>query len=144
MSKLKFEAIENFVSELEEIFNECGLQNKNGTDDSRYYYFRSSIPSEHISDKIVLRYVFTQDISESADNTWHSMDIYVNATVFINSVNGYEDRDYLVLMKLLEEKCLEHKISMDINLDSSEYIVGDATTETKCKQIEFSKIVKRR
>lgn len=143
MSKLKFEAIESFVSELEEVFNECGLQNKNGTDD-KYFYFRSSIPSEHINDKIVLRYVFTQDISESADNTWHSMDVYINATVFINSAEGYDDVEYLGLMKQLEEKCVDYKISMDINIDSTEYIVGDATTETKCKQIEFSKIVKRR
>lgn len=143
MSKLKFDAIEEFISDLEIVFKKCGLQDENGKSKNKYYFFRGSIPSKHSHDKIVLRYVFTQPISSSADNTWHSLDLYVNATVFINSQEGFKDKEYVSFMQLLEQKCVEHKIVLNYGIDSTEYNIGDISSVTKAKEIEFSKIIKR-
>ena len=143
MSDLKIDAIDKFVAEVEGVFKECGLQNRLGKSKNKYYFFRGSIPNAHASDKIVIRYLYTQNLPTEADNQWHSLDVYVNATVFINSQDGYDDPDYKALMRSLEEKCVEHKIVLEYGTDSSDYTIGDISTEAKSREIEFSKIIKR-
>lgn len=143
MSKLKIDAIEEFVAEVEGVFKECGLQDRLGKSKSKYYFFRGSIPNAHASDKIVVRYIYTQNLPTEADNQWHSLDVYINATVFINSQDGFNDADYKHLVRLLEEKCIEHKIALEYGIDSSDYTIGDISTEAKSREIELSKIIKR-
>ena len=143
MIELKIDAIDAFVAEVESVFKECGLQDRLGKSKSKYYFFRGSIPKAHASDKIVVRYIYTQNVSTKADNQWHSLDVYVNATVFINSQDGFNDDDYKNLMRLLEEKCIEHKIALEYGIDSTDYTICDISTESKSREIEFSKIIKR-
>ena len=141
--KTKFEAIEQFIKQLENVFDSCGLKSSQSEENGKYYYFRTAVPSEHAQDKIALRYAFTQTIKNGADNTWHSLDAYINATVFVNSSDGFLDSEYQTLIKNLEIECEKQGINMEIGVDSTEYGTGDISTDTKSKEIEFSKILKR-
>lgn len=144
MSKLKFDAIETFIEELESVFNACELQDRFGGDDNKYYYFRDTIPSSHANDKLALRYVYTQTLNTNkADNTWHSLELIVNATIFVNSQDGFGDEDYKNLVRELENECAKLNITLQYGIDSSQYTIGDITSEAKSKEIEFSKIIKR-
>lgn len=144
MSKLKFDAIETFIEELESVFNACGLQYRFGEDDNKYCYFRDTIPSSHANDKLALRYVYTQTLNTNkADNTWHSLELIVNATIFVTSQDGFGDEDYKNLVRALETECAKHNITLQYGIDSSQYTIGDITSEAKSKEIEFSKIIKR-
>lgn len=144
MSELKFDAIEKFISELESVFKICGLQDGFGEDDSKYCFFRNTIPSAHANDKLVLRYAYTQTLNTNeADNTWHSLELIVNATIFVVSQDGFKDEDYIKFVRELEIECGKRHIALTFGVDSSQYTVGDITSESKSKEIEFSKIIKR-
>lgn len=144
MSELKFDAIETFILELESVFKACGLQDRFAEDDNKYYFFRNTIPSSHANDKLAVRYVYTQTLNTNkADNTWHSLELIVNATIFVTSQDGFEDEDYKSLVRALETECEKHHITLGYGIDSSQYTVGDITSEAKSKEIEFSKTIKR-
>ena len=140
----KFEAIEEFIKQLESVFNSCGLKDCQSAQNGEYCYFRTSVPSEHANDRLVLRYAFTQTLTNEADNTWHSLDAYINATIFVNSSDGFLDSDYQNLLKNLELNCKKQNIAINYGVDDTQHNIGDDTTETKSKEIEFSKILKRR
>lgn len=129
----KFAAVEAFVKSLETLFTESAL-----------VAYRGNIPSSKQKQAVIGRYVVTDTLRNEADNTWNSLRVYVNLTVFINHQKGFDYTAYKTTMDTLEKKCLENGYTFEIGIDSTEFTIGDQTSVAKSKEIEITALLKNK
>jgi hypothetical protein len=127
----KFTAVETFVKELQTVFEQSGLT-----------ALRGNIPISKQKQALIARYVVTDSLRNEADDTWNSLRVYVNLTVFINHQKGFDYPAYQTAMDTLETKCIEKGYTFEIGIDSSDYTIGDISSIAKSKELEITALIK--
>lgn len=136
MTMSKFEYSEQIVESFEKALEDAGMTNDISIDKPKF--FRGSIPS-NITDKLILRYQVTDKLGNYADNAYHTVSVYVNALMLINSQAGFNDPDYKSLMAKIEKNCLLQDIEVAYGIEDSDTMSGDNDSIQYSIQLEFSK-----
>ena len=134
----KFEQIESIITSFETALNNANMQNKFGKANNKPYYFRGEIPQTRVNDLLLLRYNVTDSIPLQADNLWHTLAVYINASLFINSADGFSNTKYQNLLKKIEEEVIKLGFSIKYGMEMERDLLGDATTITYQKELEFT------
>jgi len=137
----KAEKIQEAVSSLEQALNNAGMQGKFGKSTKKPYYFRNRIVKNHEKDKIVMRYQLTDAMSNQADDDWCTLNVYINATIFINNADGVKNAEYQELIKNIEIECKKINWSVIYGVEGTEDIHGGAGTTADTVQIEFTRLI---
>ena len=136
----KIDKVKDIVNSFETALNNAGMQDRYGTNTTKHYYFRGKIDQGRENDLLLMRYQVTDVIANNADNDYHTVAVYINATMFINSDDGFFNSSYQTLISTIETECAKQGWSMSYGVESAEDIIGDASTITHSIQIEFRKI----
>lgn len=136
----KIEKINEIVLTFETALNSAGMQDRYGTDVTKPYYFRGMIDQGRQDDQLLLKYQVTDVMASNADNDWHTVIVYINAAIYINSDDGFFNSSYQTLIKNIETACATNGWSVTYGVEGVEDLIGDPTTITYSIQLEFRKI----
>lgn len=132
----KFSNSEELVADFELALKNAGMTDIVTSTLPKFY--RGNVPSNN-TDKISMRYQVTDRIGRYADNVYNTVEMWINATIFINSLDGYYDADYKLLMDKIETECLALDYEMSIGAETNEANTTDPDSLTYMLDLEFKK-----
>lgn len=132
----KFSYSEELVADFELALRNAGMTDIVTSTLPKFY--RGNVPSNN-NDKISLRYQVTDRIGRYADNMYNTVEMWINATIFINSLDGYYDTDYKSLIDKIETECLLLGYEMLIGTETNESNTSDPDSVTYMLDLEFKK-----